>query len=73
MVTHQAPLFMEFSRQEYSSGLPLPSPGDLSDPGIKPTSPVLQVVFSPGKPLETTKAAFQEKESESNHNGRSLR
>ena len=74
MVTHQAPVSMEFSRQEYSSGLPLPSPGDLSDPGIKPMSPALQVIFfSPGKPLETTKVAFQEKESESNHNGRSLR
>ena len=35
----QAPLFMEFSRQEYWSGLPFPSPGDLPDPGIKPGSP----------------------------------
>ena len=34
----QAPLFMEFSRQEYWSGLPFPSPGDLPDPGIKPGS-----------------------------------
>ena len=34
-VAHQAPLFMEFSRQEYWSGLPCPSPGDLPDPGIK--------------------------------------
>ena len=33
----QAPLSMEFSRQEYWSGLPFPTPGDLSDPGIKPT------------------------------------
>ena len=33
---------MEFSRQKYWSGLPLPSPGDLPDPGIKPGSPVLQ-------------------------------
>ena len=38
----QAPLSMEFSRQEYWSGLPCPSPGDLSDPGIKPRSPALQ-------------------------------
>ena len=36
---HQTPLSMEFSRQEYWSGLPFPSPGDLSDPGIKPKSP----------------------------------
>ena len=33
-----APLFMRFSRQEYWSGLPCPSPGDLPDPGIKPRS-----------------------------------
>ena len=35
----QAPLLMEFSRQEYWSGLPFPSPGDLPDPGVKPGSP----------------------------------
>ena len=34
----QAPLFMRFSRQEYWSGLPCPSPGDLPDPEIKPAS-----------------------------------
>ena len=33
---------MEFSRQESWSGLPFPSPGDLSDPGIEPGSPALQ-------------------------------
>ena len=38
-VAHQAPLFMEFSRQEYWSGLPFPTPRDLPDPGIKPLSP----------------------------------
>ena len=37
-VAHEAPLSMGFSRQEYWSGLPYPPPGDLSDPGIKPTS-----------------------------------
>ena len=35
---HQAPLFMEFSRQEYGSGLPFPLPGDLPTPGTEPTS-----------------------------------
>ena len=40
-VARQASLSMEFSRQEYWSGLPFPSPGDLSDPGIKPASPAL--------------------------------
>ena len=37
-VTCQTPLSMEFSRQEYYSGLPFPSPGDLPDPGVEPTS-----------------------------------
>jgi len=35
---HQAPLSMEFSREEYWSGLPFPSPGDLPNPGIEPVS-----------------------------------
>ena len=39
-VAHQAPLSMEFSKQEYWSGLPLPPPEDLPNPGIKPTSNV---------------------------------
>ena len=45
-VAHQASLSMEFSRQEYWSGLPFPSPGDLPDPMIEPTfsvPPTLQV------------------------------
>ena len=37
-VAHQAPLSMEFFRQEYWSGLPLPTPEDLLDPGIEPAS-----------------------------------
>ena len=37
-VAQQAPLSMGFSRKEYWSGLPFPSPGDLPDPGIKPRS-----------------------------------
>ena len=40
-VAYQVPLSMGFSRQEYWSGLPFPSPGDLSDPGIEPKSPTL--------------------------------
>ena len=39
-VAHQAPPSMELSRQAYWSGLPLSSPGDLPDPGIKPGSPI---------------------------------
>ena len=40
-IAPQAPLFMEFSRQEYWSGLPFPFPGDLPDPGIESESPAL--------------------------------
>ena len=53
-VACQAPLSMEFSRQEYWSGLPFPSLGDLPDPGIEPESPALQkdslLSEPPGKP-----------------------
>ena len=52
----QAPLSMEFSRKEYWSGLPCPSPGDLSNPGLEPASPALQADFllsePPAKPLQ---------------------
>ena len=41
-VAYQAPQSMEFSRQEYWSGLPFPTPGDLPNPGIEPGSPALQ-------------------------------
>ena len=44
-VACQAPLSMEFSRQEYWSGLPFPSSWGFPDPGIKPTSPALQEDF----------------------------
>ena len=43
---------IEFSRQEYWSGLPFPSPGDLSDPGIELGSPALQAEL-PAKPQLT--------------------
>ena len=50
----QAPLSMGFPRQEYWSGLPSPSPGDLPHPGIDPVSPALVGKFfttePPGKP-----------------------
>ena len=44
------PLSMGFSRQEYWSGLPFPSPGDFADPGIEPESPALQADSSPSEP-----------------------
>ena len=54
-VACEAPLSMEFSRQEYWNGLPFLSPGDLSNPGIEPESPALQADSlpsePPGKPL----------------------
>ena len=49
-MTHQAPLSMEFSRQECWSGLPSPSPGDLTNPGIEPGSPALQADCLPSEP-----------------------
>ena len=56
-IAHQAPPSMGFSRQEYWSGLPFPSPGDLPDPGIEPRSPTLQAdaltSAPPGNPLNT--------------------
>ena len=46
----QAPLSTGFSRPEYSSGYPFPSPGDLPDPGIEPRSPILQADSSLSEP-----------------------
>ena len=61
-VAYQALLSMGFSRQEYWSGLPFPSPGDLPNPGIKPRSPALQVDAlpsePPGKPFNFKSSAF---------------
>ena len=60
----QAPLFKGFSRQEYWSGLPCPSPGDLPDPGIEPRYPALQADSltsePPGKPKTEWRRAFLE-------------
>ena len=72
-IAHQAPLSMGFSRQEYWSGLPYLSPGDLPNPGILPGSPALAGRFLStvplGKPLfffhfkdEETKALKIQKE-----------
>ena len=55
-VAYQASQSMGFSRQEYWSGLPFPSPGDLPDPGIEPGSPALEAdalpTEPPGKPIQ---------------------
>ena len=60
-VAYQAHPSMEFSRQEYWSGLSFPSPGDLPDPGIEPRSLALQVDALPSEPprkLRPTKKAL---------------
>ena len=50
-VAHQATLSMGFSRQECWSGLPFPSPGDLSRPGVEVGPPTLQADSLPSEPL----------------------
>ena len=65
-VANQAPLSIQFPRQEYWSGLPFPSPGDLPDPGGKPASPAMAGGFftaePPGKPslyyIQPVEASF---------------
>ena len=54
-VSHQAPLSIAFSRQEYWSRLPLPSPGNLPNPGIDSRSPALQVDSLPCEPPKKPK------------------
>ena len=61
-VAHQASLSMEFSRHEYWSGLPFPSPGDLSDPGIEPGSPALQADALPSEQQRGNTIKFQDLE-----------
>ena len=59
IVIHQAPLSMGFSRKEYWSGLPLPSPGDLPNPGTEPGSPLQADSLPPeseGKKIESVTA-----------------
>ena len=62
-VAYQAPSSIGFSRQEYWSGLPFPSPGDLPDPGIELGSPALRADAltsePPGKPKGSTKKLLE--------------
>ena len=61
----ESPLYMEFSRQEYWSGLPCLPAGDLPDPGIEPSSPALQILYclscegSPPCPLSLGKISYE--------------
>ena len=61
-IVHQASLPMELPRQEYQSGLPFPSPGDLPDPRFEPTSPTLAGTFfnaePPGKTYHLDKCTY---------------
>ena len=57
-VAYQAPLSLGFSRQEYWSRLPFPSPGDLPNPGIEPRSPALQADTLPSEPLGKLSVQF---------------
>ena len=61
--SHQVPLSMGFSRQEYWSRLPFPSPGDLPDPGIEPRSPALKADSLPSEPPERRECYFKVKET----------
>ena len=57
-LAHQAPLSMGFSRQEYWSGLPFPSPGDLPDPVIKSVSPLPPALAGDSLPLALNYLCF---------------
>ena len=63
-VARQAPLSMGFARQEYWSSLPFPSPGDLPDPEIEPTSPALAERFFTTEPPEKPHEDFTSEETE---------
>ena len=57
-VAHQAPLSMGFPRQEYWSGLPFPSPGDLPNPGIELEPPALGGGFFTTEPPQKPEVVF---------------
>ena len=59
IVACQAPLSVGFFRQEYWSRLPFPSPGNLSNPGIEPASPVLQVLYTTSWVIREAPYRFQ--------------
>ena len=65
-IARQAPLSIQLFRQEYRSGLPFPSPGDLPNPGIKPRSPALHIDSIPsepsGKPIKSLWFTYYGKE-----------
>ena len=60
-LAHQAPLSMEFFRQEYWTGLPFTSPGDFPDPQMEPRSPALQMAILPSEPPEKSQFSIYSK------------
>ena len=76
-VARQAPLCVGFSRQEYWSGLPFPSPGDLPNPGIKPGFPALQadssLSESQGKPKVCGNSSQRPQETNTRNQGPAAR
>ena len=60
-VACQTPLFKGCPRQEYWSGLPLPAPGDLPDPGIEPVPPVFPILQADSLPLHYLGCLFNRK------------
>ena len=66
-IAHQAPLSMRFHRQEYWSGLPFPSPGDLPLPGIEPGSPALHADSSPTEPSGKPRYQFARRDASCQH------
>ena len=73
VVAHQAPPSMGFSRQEYWSGLPFPSPGDLPDQGIEPRFPALRadaLTYKPPEKSEYTEELYKKDlHDPDNHDG----
>ena len=63
MEPHQASLSMEFSRQQFWSVLPFPSPGDLSNPGTEPRSPTLQADSLPSEWPGKPKSLYENEET----------
>ena len=57
---------MGFSSQEYWSGLPFPSPGDLPHPRIEPRSPALQADALPSEPLDLSREPHEQYENQGN-------
>ena len=71
-IAHQAPLSTVFSRQEYWSGHPFPSPGDLLNPGVELGSPALQVDSLPSEPPGKNKKLPREGKQEISEGNKKL-